>query len=63
MDRRTQDELINTMSIRRAAWDNAVEMVVPVVEDHGLEPYNINTSPFVKGSTVTQVEQNLARRN
>lgn len=60
MEKRTEDELINTMSIRRTAFDNALEMVVPVISEHGLEPYPVGGNIFAPGSKVTSVDQSLS---
>lgn len=59
MEKRTQEDLLETIAIRRTAWLNAVEMVVPIVEDHGLVPYESKSVMFFGGSTVTKVDQNI----
>ncbi len=56
---RLTDEIINSMSIRRTAWDNATEMVVPIIEDHGLAEYPVGGNVLVPGSKMTRVDQNI----
>lgn len=60
MEKRTPEQVIQSMSLRREAWLAATELVVPVLEEHGLEPYETHAVLFVKGSTMTKVDQNVS---
>lgn len=59
MEKRTKKEIIKSMSVKRVAWDHAVEMIVPILEDHKLQEYKVNAGPFNTGSTMTKVDQNV----
>ena len=56
---RTQDQLNAHIFQRRMAWEAAVEMVIPIVADHGLEPYDSSSNIFAPKMTNTKVDQNI----
>lgn len=63
MPKRTKKETVKDIAVRRTAWDHAVEMVVPIIEDHGLEEYKVNypgsTIFHTSNSSMTKVDQNV----
>jgi len=60
LENRTPEQVIQSMSLRREAWLAATELVVPVLEEHGLEDVTLaGANLFVKGSTMTKVDQNI----
>lgn len=54
----TQEQFVGRLSTRKYAWQAAAEMVEPIVDRFGLQPYR-NTSGFVHQSTTTAVDQNI----
>lgn len=48
-----------SMLERRAAWEIATELVIPIIEDHGLEEYKTGPAFLTHGTTMTKVDQNV----
>jgi hypothetical protein len=49
----TNDDVVS----RKVVWEMAQEMVLPLIEDHGLKEYTIGQE--FRTSVVTKVDQNL----
>ena len=47
------------MEERLKALGAAKHVVDPLVEQHGLEPYQMGAPAFTRGSTVTKVDQHI----
>lgn len=47
------------MEERFKAWQLATQMVGPIIEEYGVEPYRVNGGPFNTGTTMTKVDQTI----
>lgn len=50
---------LEKVNLKKQVWLTAQELVVPLVEDHGLEETKSGGMLFVAPHTVTKVDQNI----